>query len=359
MASETLLKNVQKAFELIKKRNEMSIEELNRICEQYGVEANGLEKSELILLILKKELNEQEFNDYQKYVRYSNFRHSMSSLSALDDSVDQIQKIFERKYELSLEKNRADNGRRAVEFALINELPLVRLNIEYSHVKSAYDDYISRKASSGIKIASLSDELEHMKSKNMIYRFLNRGKIEDLRRKKHETRSAALEENDEMFTQYGKTVKAYVDMLREMFYKMLDDRLIANSVYLYRNLPMDTSQEDFYKVGSIQNVRFDLEEKERIFEDFLQDANFDPEREVTGTIFYDAVKKYVTKYYSIMEARLSIKQGSLVKEIKDIVDRQKGMVSGIYQDLSMQYGTDGEVLSSLYTSGQNLTKKKK
>ena len=42
MVDESLLKSVQKAFSVVKELNEMSIEDLQNICEQYGDKGDNL-----------------------------------------------------------------------------------------------------------------------------------------------------------------------------------------------------------------------------------------------------------------------------------------------------------------------------
>ena len=359
MIDEVMLKGVSKAFSIIKELNEMSFEDLVDICEQYGEKTNGLGKNELILLILKNELTSKEFSDYQKYVNYCNFRQSMTSLDNLNSSIDQIQAIFKRKSELAMERNRAENAKREVEFALFNALPLVRLNISYSHVESDLDNYINKRTKSGMHIASLHDEIDYIKSKNLIYRILKKNKMENLEKEKHDVVTKALLENDSLYQKYVSTVKNYGNELKSMFYKMLDNRLIANSVYLYRNMEMDASKDDFYKLNHVYDAKFTLEEKEEIFEDFLASADFDPERDVTGPIFYEAVKKYVTKYYSVIASRISLKQSELIAQIKDIVKEQKETIGYIYQDMAMQYGGDALTFASIYEEDNLHVKRKK
>jgi len=358
MVDEKLLKNVQKAVNLINELNILSVEDLKNAAMQYGLDFNG-DKEEIVLSIVRKKLTVEEYEDYQKYVSYLRFKRSMSNLSLLDESVDQIQRIFEEKYKMTSESNRADDQKREVELQFSGAMSLVRLNTEYAAVKKALDDYISKETKSGMKIASLSEKLEFINSRNIFYRFLHRGKAEDLEKKKHQTVVFSLIENEAAYKKYEATVKNYVSKLRELFYKMLDNRVIANAVYLYRTMPRDVEDENFYKVGNLSDIKFTLEEKEAIFDDFVKEANFDEEEHVTGPIFYEAVQKYVTKYYSIMKSRIAIKQSKLVKDIKKIVDGQKGLVSGVYKDLCLYYGNDEETFGSLGKDSDPQVKRKK
>ncbi len=336
----------------------MTLEELKNTAVQYGIDYNK-NKDELVLSIVREELTVEEYEDYQKYVSYLHFKRSMSNLSLLDESVSKIQGIFEAKYKMSLESNKADDREREVELQFFNAMSLVRLNSEYSLVKKALDDYISKEAKSGTRIASLTDKIDFINSRNMFYRFLHRGETENLEKKRHQTRVFALVENQAALEKYEATVKNYVGQLREMFYEMLDNRVIASAVYLYRTMSMNVLDENFYKVGIVSNIKFTPEEKAAIFEDFVKDANFDDETIITGPVFYEAVKKYVTKYYSIMKSRISIKQSRLLKDIKTVVDSQKGLVSGVYKDLCLYYGNDEETFGSLNEEKDSHVKRKK
>ena len=69
----------------------------------------------------------------------------MSGLSSLENSIVEIQGIYDKKKELSQEKKMVDSRKRMTELALIQALPLVRMNIEYSRAQRELKDYINRR----------------------------------------------------------------------------------------------------------------------------------------------------------------------------------------------------------------------
>jgi hypothetical protein len=64
MVDEKLLKNVQKAVNLINELNLLSVEDLKNAAMQYGLDFNG-DKEEIVLSIVRKKLTVEEYEDYQ------------------------------------------------------------------------------------------------------------------------------------------------------------------------------------------------------------------------------------------------------------------------------------------------------
>ena len=354
MINDLMYKSINKVLKVVSELREMSLEDLKDICLQYGESVNSEDKETLINIVLSNELSAQEMSAYQTYLNYyyfSVFQEQMDSLSKLDESVDSIQKLYSEKKEIGDRRRRASDKEKNIDFALRGELPLVRLNIEYSHAQSGFKDYISVKTKTGMKLAEISDELEEKKSRNLLYRFLRKGKIEQLEKKEHRYRNESLLKVDGAYSKYVKLMEAYGDYLRLSFYKLLDNRMIAHSVSSYRNLTNNPKDVRFYDLANIEDVKFSQEEKEEIFKDFLEDAHFDPEVDITGEIFYEAVRKYVTKYYTIMQARYAIRENNIVSIIREIVGKQRELVDGMKRNQSV-YGIsnpdDMDTMSLIY-----------
>ena len=328
MPDQELLKNVRKVLSILDELKNMSDDGLRDICMQYGEATKG-NRDELIQRILKVEATENELADYQKYLRFyyfASFREQAKGLSSLDANVSEIEKLFVEKANCARERRRAEEAERNMGLILSNALPLVRLNIEYSHVESDYKAFIKVMTSTGMERAKLADELEELKRKNPVSRFLKKGTIQAKEENKEAFEARAQKEFDGAYQKYTDSMKAYGSILRELFYKMLDDREIASAVLLYRNLPMDFTQPEAYQVQHISDPKITPEEKEAIFDEFLSFARFDPEVDLTGEIFYERVMKFVNQYHTIMASRNALKESNCVGKIKEIVTQQRSIV---------------------------------
>lgn len=334
MPENGLFKNLQHVFSLIEELRAMSVEDLKDICMQYGEDNSTDIKDELIRTILNVELTPQEVEDYEKYLRYYYFimfRDQMSGLSQIDGYITEIEDLYRVKNEAGSERLRASDRKRTVEFKLMDVLPLVRLNIEYSHVESRYDAFIKMMTKTGMELASITEAQEDIRKRGLIYSFLKKGKLEELGRKEDSYRAKRNQDLDSSYAEYVDVVKAYGSYLKAAFFKMLDNREIAEAVYLHTNLSNDFSSEEAYKLGYASNCKFTDEEKEKIFDEFIKDANFDPEQNLTGEMFYEAAKRFVTRYYDVMDARLSMRQSRCIQEIRELVGKERTIVDGMKQ----------------------------
>lgn len=328
MPDQELLKNVRKVLSIVDELKKMTDEDLRDICMQYGESTKGT-RDELVQRILKVEATDRELEDYQKYLRFyyfASFREQSKGLSSLDGYVSEIERLFEEKANCAHERRIAEEAERKMGLTVSNALPLVRLNIEYSHVESDYKAFIKVMTSTGMERAKLADELEELKRKNPLMRALKKGTIQAKEENKEAFEVKAKEEYDGAYQKYLDGMKAYGSILRELFYKMLDDREIAAAVLLYRSLPMDFSKPEAYKVQYISNPKITPEEKEAIFDEFLKFANFDPEVDLTGEMFYERVMKFVNQYYTIMASRNALKESNCVGKIREIVTQQRSVV---------------------------------
>lgn len=354
MPENQMFKNIQKVLNLITELRGMSLEDLKDICMQYGEDYSSNSKDELIRTIMEVELSHQELEDYEKYLKYyyfSVFREQMTGLSELDGYISQIEELYKIKHEAGLEENRAADRKRTLEFKLMDALPLVRLNIEYSHVESSYNSFIKVMTKTGMKLASITEAKEELQRKGLLMRFLKKGTIEDLERQEGSYREQRNHDMDEAYGSYVETVKGYGAYLKEAFFKMLDNREIAEAVYLFINIEMDFNKEEAYKLAYVNDCRFTDEEKEEIFNSFVKKADFDPERDVTGEMFYEAVKKFVSQYYDIMQSRLSLRQSKCVSSIKQLVGKQREIVDGMkknQEEVGVFSPEDESTLSLIY-----------
>ena len=362
MPNNEMFKNIQKVLNLLNELRGMSVEVLKDICMQYGDDYSSDVKEELINTIMGEELSKQELEDYQKYLRYyyfTMFREQMTGLSQLDGYITDIEELYRKKNDYVQERGRALDRKRSVELRLSDALPLVRLNIEYSHVERSYNDFIKMMTKTGMKLASITETKEEIQRKGPIYRFLKKGTLADLTDEEVSFRQQRNHDLDEAYDGYLAVVKVYGEYLKEAFFKMLDNMDIAESVYLYTQLSMDFDSESAFKPGYASNHRFTEEEKEEIFNNFIQSANFDPEQNLTGEEFYEAVKKFVTKYYDVMESRLSLKQNQCNGAIREIVGKQRTVVDGMkknQEELDIFTPEEQSTLSLIYQ--ENGTRKK-
>ena len=326
MPENRMFNNVRKVLAVVAELKNMSIEDLQEICMQYGKETSSSNKDELIQIILGEELSGEEYEDYQKYLRYyyfSAFRENAKGLSIIDETNAKLQDLYRVKEEASVQRRRAQDGKKKVELSTAYALPLVRLNIEYGHAERYFKNYIKVMTRTGMKRAKLSDELEALKKKNVLFRALIKGSIEAKEQEKAAFEVSASDEMDVAYNGYVEGMKAYADILKELFFKMLDNRDVAEAILLYKGVSMDFNTPEAYTVGHLYKVDLTSEQKEEIFNDFLNTARFDPEVDLTGELFFEAVNKYVARYYDLMESRNSLKIAKAVGAMDGIIKRQR------------------------------------
>lgn len=329
MPNQLLLNSIKKVLDLVEELNKMSSEDLSSICLQYGKDNKALSREDMIQIILKEELSKEELDNYQAYLRYyyfTSFREQNKGINSLDRTITEIEKYYEEKANASREVRDASDKKRKVEISLINALPLVRLNIEYSNASRVYEEYIKARTRTGMKRASLSDEIDDLKRGNAFLRFIKKGAILAKEEEKSKFEINASKEVDSAYNEYVEGMKQYAKMLKQLFFKMLDNRDILEAVMLKRSINNDFSQESSYVVGHLYDIKVDEDIKEEIYSDFLQKANFDPEVELTGEIFYEAVKKYVGSYYEIMADRNKVRESRCVSRIREIVQEQRSII---------------------------------
>jgi len=362
MSESIMFNNVRKVLSVAKELKSMNIEDLQDICMQYGNETNSSNKDELIQIILREELTKEEYEDYQKYLRYYYFiafRENARGLSIIDETNAQLEDLYRVKEEANKQRRIASDSKRKVELSTAYALPLVRLNIEYSHAERSFKDYIKVMTRTGMKRAKLSDELEDLKKKNVLFRALKKGSIEAKEQEKKDFEVSASSEMDIAYNEYVEGMKAYAAILKELFFKMLDNRDVAEAVLLYKGISMDFNTPEAYTVAHIAKTDLTIEQKEEIFNDFISVSHFDPEVDLTGEIFFEAAKKYVARYYELMESRNSLKMAKCVGAMESIIKKQREVLNKIKtnQDQFDLYTPEEEKTLSLLYEEQGRIKK--
>ncbi len=362
MPENKMFNNVRKVLGVVSELKNLGVEDLQDICSQYGKKTDNYSKDELIQIILKEELSAEEYDDYQKYLRYYYFiafRENARGLSIIDETNTQLQDLYRVKEEASTQKRLAGDAKRRVELSTAYALPLVRLNIEYSHAERSFKDYIKVMTRTGMKRAKLSDELEDLKKKSILFRALKKGSIEAKQHEQAEFEVSASNEMDVAYKEYADGMKAYADILKELFFKMLDNRDVAEAILLYKGVSMDFDSPEAYTVGHLYETKLTEEQKEEIFEDFINTARFDPEVDLTGEIFFEAAKKYVARYYELMESRNSLKIARCVGAMEEIIKKQREVLDTMKtnQDQFDLYTSEEDKTLSLLYEEQGRIKK--
>ncbi len=339
MADQMLLKDVKSVLRKIEEIKSLSDEELREECSIFMTLDSNTSREDMITSILNTELSPEEKANYNMYLRYyyfSTFREQNKGISALDEGLTQIEDLYKVKDASTREISDARDRKREALFAMNTALPLVRLNIEYSHVDSAYKRYINVRTKTGMKQAQLNEEYEKLDRSSTLMRFLKRKSINSLRKEKHEHALTSMIEENAEFDKYLDSLRKYAASLRELFYKMLDNDGIRMAVRLKQEMSNDFTKEEAYKVQFRSFDRLTLEEKEQIYNEFIETASFDPEAEVTGEIFFEAAKKFVVSYYDIMISRNERRQSECVSKIRNIVTEQKNIVNRL-KDKEQQF----------------------
>ncbi len=355
---DSLLSNVKKALKLIEELKSMSVEDLKGILDQYGEDCHFTEKDDLIRCILSVELTDQEMKDYERYLKYHYhmlYKEHEEGILAVGGYIEQITELYRIKDVAGREENRARDKRRELTLHMNDALPLVRLNIEYSHAERALDDYIKIRTKKGLALGKMSDELDDMKSRSAVYRKLHQKEISEREEARDSFKESASLAIDAVYATYEEKVDDYYKYLKQAFFSMLDNRYVAEAVYLYKSISMDFSSEEAYKVGFAPGVKFTLEEKEEIFKDFLDFANFDPEINLTGDVFYNAALKFVCQYYKTIESRNDLRKARCIAEIRKIVELEKEVVDRMksnQQEFDLITTEESKSLSLLYGEGR-------
>jgi len=358
---DNMLKSVRKALKIIEELQGMDLETLKDICSQYGEDFSSNSKDDLIRVILKIELSNEELEDYERYLKYQYFmlyKQHEEGIQSIDKYVDGIRELYSIKDQASREERTAQEKERKLQFALSDVLPLVRISIEYGHVERGLDDYIKVRTKTGLKLGKMRDEIDDMKARGLIYQRLNRKAIEKKEKTHDEYWEQASKEVREARVKYESIVGEFAKYFREAFYKLLDRREIAEAVQLYRTIPSNFEDPSVFKVQSLSNVRFEDEEKEEIYDEFIKFANFDPEEKLTAERIYDAVLRFVCQYYKVMASRNSLRQSNCVNAIREIVEKERQVVDSMKINQQQFYDLISDEAQTLSLTIEDGKKKK-
>ena len=339
MANQFLLKDVKNVLVRIEELKNLSDEELKDKCRLYTTLGENMSRDDMITTILTNILTPEEQASYNMYLRYyyfSTFREQNRGINALDESITQIEDLYKIKDASVREMSIAHDKKRETLLAMNTALPLVRLNIEYSHVDAAYKKYISFRTKTGMKQAQMNEEYDKLNGRSTVVRFLKKKSLDNLRKERDRFSLESTTKEIEEFDKYLDSLKVYANSLRMLFYQMLDHDGIRMAVRLKQDMSNDFTKEEAYKVQNRPYDRLTDEEKEAIYEEFIENAHFDPEAEVTGEVFYEAARRFVISYYDIMIGRNERRQSECISKIRNVVNDQKNIVKRL-KDKEQQF----------------------
>ena len=343
MVNEEILKSINKVLQKVDELS--SLESLDYLIEQYGINCNGLSKSQIVDLILSNLLSLEEYSYYKQYLSYE---ESMKE-SLLIDSVENLEKItvetdnlYERRRKLLQDKRWLDEHVRKIQLEL-RKVPIIRAKIQYGHVVNAFDNYLKAKVRAGLKETELSDNIQKITSKNIVVRTMKKKTIEALSLELSEVCKIDEIKIKDTYAIYEKEIKEYCKLLKQLFIDMLSNSCIKNAAILTINMKYN----DCYKLGDyeksiIPNMSRDVMasvDLDDMYTKFIEIADFSTEDEITSELFYEKLEYFVTYYFKARAGRAEWQAISALKEIQALFIEQKGIVTNLCQysgDLKIQ-----------------------
>lgn len=333
MVNEEMLKSVNKVLQKVDELS--SLESLDYLIEQYGINCNGLTKKEIIDLILVNVLSLEEYRYYKHYVLYEEQKKNnllIEAVGNIERITNETEVLYEKRRKLLQDKRWLEDHIRKIHLEL-RKVPIIRAKIQYGHVVNAFDNYLKAKVRAGLKETELSDNLKKMNSSNIIIRTMKKKKIDALSLELSEVCKIDEIRIKDFYSVYENEIKEYCKILKNLFNEMLKNNCIKNAAILTINMKYD----DCYGIGDfsnsvIPNLSSDVMnavDLDDMYTKFIEIADFSPEDEITSELFYEKLEYFVTYYFKAKSGKAEWQSISILKDIQAMFVEQRSIIDDL------------------------------
>lgn len=366
MTDEKMMQSVASTLKFIESLKAKTDDELRKIVQENNIEILPMDRKKMLEALFEHFIVGEDLLYYKKYValmRVKNAQLTGDTLDKLNSLIASISEEYERRKECNIRRNNALNNIDKIQREL-KFLPMIRASIAFSHVESSKERFISARTKDGMKRAKLTDEITDIKKKNIIIRALKAGKVKQLQAELNEHNELSGKNVEVVCKDFEKMVKEYCDVLRELFYEMLDNRVIQKSAYmsycLIAKIGIDYTKEDLgIKIPSDSELK--EMDKEKIYSTFIEFAKFPSAAELDSAMFVIKLREFATYYERTVASRAAYKVNVTNNEIARLFSLQKGLVQELVQQREQSEDTlwlDDEKAFTLVYANETGTGKK-
>lgn len=334
MINEEMINSVKNTLNFLEDLSSKSDDELREIIKKNNLEGKHYERKEMIETIFKHFITGRDLAFYRKYLDYTRMRKAELMGSALDDLsnlTSQVDKCYAIRKEAMGRKVRALDNVSKLNKSMIG-VPFIRVSIAFSHVENRKSNYISLRTKDGMKRANIADEISDVKSRGVIVRAISARKVKRLQEQLQEHNKLSVPNVKKAYEEYTDEVKSYCDTLRQLFYDLLEDKVVRRGAYLsYKlvsQLGVNYEEEDLgLKEPTVEELK-DLD-KESIYLAFVKFANFPSADELDSKLFQTKLEEFIAYYDQTIANRAELKVSTMNGEVAILFNHQKAIVSDL------------------------------
>lgn len=368
MVNEEMINSVKNTLNFLEDLSNKSDDELREIIKKNNLEGKHYERKEMIETIFRYFITGRDLAYYRKYLDYTRMRKAEVMGSALDDLSSLTSQIDERyvtRKEAMVRRTKALGNVAELNKRMIG-VPFIRVSIAFSHVESRKSNYISLRTKDGMKRANITDEISVVKSHGIIMRAINSRKVKRLQEQLQEHNKLSVPNVDKAYEEYSNEVKNYCDTLRELFYDLLEDKVVRRGAYLsYKlvsQLGINYEEEDLgFKEPTAEELK-NLD-KESVYLAFVKFANFPSADQLDSKLFQTKLEEFIVYYDQTIANRADLKVSTMNGEVAQLFNQQKAIVSDLMTSRdsylrSNDFTEDEEDSYSLVYTGLDIGSKK-
>ncbi len=368
MINEKMINSVKNTLDFVQELRSKSLEELQSIIKENNIECNSRDRRQMLEAIFTYFIKGEDMAYYKRYLEYSKVKKARimgETLDSLSDLTEQIDGIYADRKEAMARRDKSLSNIKNLKSAL-TDIPFIRVRIAFSHVENRKKSYISIRTKDGMQRANIDDSITDIKRRGIIIRSLKTQKVKKLQKDLEKHDEVSIPRVKKAYTEFTDEVKAYCELLRKLFYDLLDNMTLRKGAYksyrLVNHIDVNFDAEDLGiqepTLDELNNI-----DKESIYLAFIKFANFPSADELDSKQFQDKLTEFIVYYDKIVASRADLKISGDNSKVAKIFAQQKELVSEIITKkdeyvLSPCFSLDEEDTYSLVFTGLDGVSKK-
>lgn len=344
------LKNTLSFLDTLKSKKD---EELREIIKNNNLGNENSQRKEMLETIFKHYVVGEDLLYYKKYLDFVRIKRVKALGDALDNLTLLTTNINEIYTERKLASERKNKAKKNIEEMdkVLREIPIIRAKIAFSHVNSSRDEFISTRTKDGMQRAKITDSITDVNKKGIIVRALGLRKVKKLQSQLKQHNISSIPKVEKSYDKFALSVKEYCDILRKLFYDLLDKEIARKRAFmsykLVAGIGVNYDNEDLGikepSVDELANI-----DKEKIYSVFIDFADFPSAEELDSAMFFSKLKEFINYYDYTIAKRADYKISLANNKISKLFATQKGIVSSLA--LEKDYLVDNTILGDLSDS---------
>lgn len=308
--------------------------DLDKMLAQYGVDITKLSHDEIVAMIVRYLLSDQEriyYNQYINYKRKQDFEKLDAALTSLGELTVNVSNLYDERREAARRITHIEELIRSLKSKL-RDVPTIKISTLYNHLENDYKRYSKKVIKAGMKESQLNDQIHSIERSNFILRGIKGKELAFLKEELRTFKETSREEIDERQEKYNRTKEEYVELLRSVISELLRDDMILNAMLLTCKVLYGVEVNSEFDYRGIERVKVsELKEfnVNIIIEKFFNYYDEHNGEKYDAHTFYGIVEEFVLYFYRLGISKLEGQRNRCLSDISSAFIAQSELISGV------------------------------